>query len=219
MINFPLLLESLPTLLKASLVNVYIAFLAFIIGAFLSVPLALMEDSRYRLARAFSFTYCTFFRGTPMIIQIMFAFYALPQLGVDIPPLASVIFAIGINSAAYLSQVIRSGLRGISKKQFRAAKALGLSSWQAYRYVLFPQCLKNIFPSLGSEIITLLKDSSLASVVGVLEVVKLGAVIRGRTFEAFTVLFAVALVYLFLTSLLTFLIKIAEKRAEKPCSL
>jgi polar amino acid transport system permease protein len=219
MINWTLLIESLPGLLKGALVNINIAFFSLILGSILSIFLALMEESKRLILRRFSFFYSTIFRGTPMIVQIMFVFYGLPQLGIHLSPLVSVILAIGLNSAAYLSQVIRSGLKGISKMQYHSAKSLGMTTWQSYRYIIFPQCIRNILPALGNEGVTLLKDSSLASVVGVVEIVKLGAIIRGRTFEAFTVLLAVALVYLLMTTLLSLFIKTLEKRSEKPCSL
>ena len=219
MINWTLLFGSLPDLLVCAGINIYIALCAVLIGSILGLCLALMEGSSSVLLKGAAIGYNTFFRGTPMIVQIMFVFYALPQLGVNMSPLTSVIAAIGLNSAAYLSQVLRSGFKSVPAKQMAAARSLGLSAQQAYRHVIIPQCLRNIFPALGNECITLLKDSSLASVVGIVEIVKMGAIIRGRTFEAFTVLLAVAIVYLFLTTLLSGGMKMVEAKMEKPCSL
>lgn len=219
MINWPLLIQSMPALLQGCLVNLQITFGACLIGFCGGVPLAFWERSGNRMLRSFAICYSTLFRGTPMVVQIMFAYYVLPQLGLSLPPLLAVIVAIGMNSAAYLSQILRAGLESIPKTQLQAAQALGMNSFQAYRYILFPQALRNVLPALGNEGITLLKDSSLASIVGVMEIVKVGSIIRGRTFEALTVLVGVAIVYLVLVSLLTWLTKICESWSKKSCSV
>lgn len=215
--NWSLLWQSLPELLQGSVLNLFIAFWACCIGVCLSIPLALMERHSSRILKWGSLCYLTLFRGTPMIVQIMFVYYVLPQLGVTLPPLLAVIIAMGLNSAAYLSQIIYSGLEAVSAKQISAAKVLGMSRWQAYYYVILPQCFRKILPALGNETTTLLKDSSLASIVGIMELVKVGSVIRGRTFEPLTVLLGVALIYLVLVTALTFLFKQLEIRGQQAC--
>ncbi len=216
--NWLLFFQALPTLLKGCLINIEIASGSFAIGLFLSIFIALMERSSIWLIKGFALGYNILFRGTPIIIQIFFSYYILPSIGITLPPLILVILTIGLNSGAYLSQVIQSGLNSISKGQFSAAKALGMNTFQTYRYIIFPQCFRRMIPAFTNEIINLLKDSSLASVIGINEIVKTGAIIRGRTFEPFSVFLGIALIYLGMVGLLNLGIKQYERWSQKRCS-
>ncbi len=217
--NWTIFWESIPALLQGCVINVYIAFFAFIIGITLAIPLALMERSSSFTLKSIALTYNTIFRGTPMLIQIFFGYYGLPLLGVTLPPLFVVIVTIGLNSGAYCSQIILAGLSAIPKDQFYAAKALSMSSYQSYRHVILPQCFRKMIPAGANEMINLLKDSSLASIVGIHEIVKVGTLIRGRTYETFAIFLGTAIIYISLTSLLSLCTKKAEKWSEKPCSV
>ncbi len=219
MINWELLIETLPDLCRGVIINLEITVVGLALGFVGGVPIAFGEASPNRGIRAVAITYCTLIRGTPMMVQILCVFYLLPQAGVVLPPLVAVMLTVGANSAAYMAQIIRAGLEAIPKTQKEAAYALGLSPIQTYRYVIFPQWVRTMLPALGNEGISLLKDSSLASVVGVMEIVKVGAVIRGRTFETFTVFLGMALVFLVLSIGISVFIKFLEKRGQVPCSL
>ena len=150
-----------------------------------------------------------------MLVQIFFIFYVLPQIGVHIPALWSAVLAIGLNSSAYISQIVLSGINAVPKGQLEAAKTLGMTEWQTVRHVLLPQVFRITLPSLGNEFTTLLKDSSLASVIGVMELSKQASIIRSRTYDAFTTLFTISLLYLAMTSILSLLVKILEKRMHR----
>ena len=152
-----------------------------------------------------------------MLVQMMFLFYVAPQLGIWLSPIMAAIVAMGMNSSAYLSQIIRVGFQSIDPIECQAARGLGMSRWQLLKQLIVPQSLRAILPALGNEATTLLKDSSLASVVGVMELTKAGALIRARTYDAFTTIFAVALVYLVLTLALAQIFHYLEKRGSKPC--
>ncbi len=212
MIDFELIYHSMPYLLQGALMSIQIAFMAAAIGLVLGVPLAFAEQSRSFVMRVFVAAYVNLFRGTPMLVQILFIYYVLPQFGVIIPPLMTATLAIGLNSSAYISQIVRSGMNAVSYGQIEAAYTLGMSSFATKRYIIFPQAMKAALPALGNELVTLVKDSSLASIIGVMELSKEGSLIRSRTYDAFSILLAVSCLYLVMTSLLSLGIALYEKR-------
>lgn len=218
MIDWNLFIHSIPSLLEGALFSVLIAFCAAFWGTIGGSLLALMQMSPYRSLHYASSTYVQFIRGTPMLVQIMFLFYASPQIGIWMSPLVVAIVAIGMNSSAYLSQIIRVGIEGVDPIELQAAKGLGMGQWQIIRHLIMPQTWRAILPALGNEGTTLLKDSSLASVVGVMELTKAGAIIRSRTYDAFTSILAVAAIYLLLTLALQHFFQRIESKGKKPCS-
>lgn len=212
MIDGQLILESLPSLISGAWVSLQIAFFATWIGLTLGIFLGFAERSRKKLLRYLATMYATLFRGTPMLVQILFVYYVLPQFGIRISPFWAATLAIGLNSGAYISQIVRSGISSVHKGQWEAAHTLGLSRWQTARYIIFPQALRIALPGLGNEWITLVKDSSLASIIGVMELSKEGSVIRSRTYDAFSILLAVSCIYLILTTTLSCIVRNLEKR-------
>lgn len=215
MIDFQLMWDSLPSLLKGALVSLQIAFIAAFIGITFGSFLGLAKTLPYRLTSGLIGLYVTLFRGTPMLVQILFVYYVLPQFGLKIPSFWAATLAIGLNSAAYISETVRSGILAIPKGQLEAAQTLGLTPLKRMRYLIFPQALRVSFPALGNELITLVKDSSLASIIGVMELSKEASIIRSRTYDAFSILLATSLIYLILTSTLAYFLKLYEKRLQK----
>lgn len=215
MIDFQLIQESLPLLLHGALVSIQIAALGALIGILGGTLLGLMQTSRSAVLRWLSTIYVTIIRGIPMLIQIMAAFYILPQLGILLPAFWVAVLAIGFNSAAYVSQIIKAGIRSIGKGQIEAGRVLGLSNMQITRFIVLPQAFRLVIPALGNEFITLIKDSALASTIGVVELTKEGIFIRGRTFDSITVFFAVACIYLIITTTLSLFINWLEKRMNQ----
>ena len=135
MIDFQLLISSLPQLLKGAMVSVQIAALSCTIGLTLGILIGLAQSSKSKILKIITGIYVTIFRGTPMLIQLLFAFFVLPQLGISIPAFWTAILAIGLNSGAYVSQIIRSGIKSVSKGQLEAAQVLGFSKFQITRYI------------------------------------------------------------------------------------
>jgi polar amino acid transport system permease protein len=212
MIDYSLILDSLPSLLHGMLITLEITVVAIGIGLILGSILALMQQTQ-----SFSYivkAYVTLFRGTPMLVQILFIYYVLPEIGISIPAFWSASLAIGLNSAAYISQTLRSGIQAVSKGQIEAAYTLGLTPLQTKLYIVFPQAFQIALPSLGNELITLMKDSSLASIIGVMELSKEASIIRSKTYDAFSILLAVSLIYLTLTATLSFLLGLYEKKGK-----
>jgi arginine/lysine/histidine transport system permease protein len=210
MIDLQLIIDYFPVLLDGLLVTLEIAGAACCIGLILGIILALMQTSNNKLFRMIVSVYVLIIRGTPMLIQIVFANLFFPQIGIS--PLWTAIIAIGLNSAAYISQVMRSGIASVGIGQMEAAKVLGFSAADTIRYIVLPQALRTTLPALGNEFVTLIKDSALASLIGVAELTKQGNYIKSRTFDAITVYCAVAILYLILTSTVTFIVGRLEKR-------
>lgn len=217
-IDWVLFLESMPSLIEGAAFSISIAACSALVGTFGGIVLALMEKSGYSVIQKVAKSYIQIIRGTPMLVQIMFLFYVCPQVGIWMSPIMAAITAMGLNSSAYLSQVIRVGVDSIDPVEWQATQGLGMNNWQTVRYLILPQTWRAILPALGNEATTLLKDSSLASVVGVMELTKAGALIRARTYDAFTSILAVAFVYFVLTLLLQQLFNLLEMRSKKPCS-
>ncbi len=217
MIDFQLLLQSLPALLQGVVVTLKIAFFGCIIGLSFGTIVALLQNY---LPKPWSFiatTYVTIIRGTPMLIQILSAYFILPQIGLNLSGTNTAILAIGLNSAAYISQIIRSGIQSIGIGQIEAAKVLGLSQMQTIRYIILPQAFMVIIPVLTNELITLTKDSSLASIIGVQELSKQGSIIRTQTYDAITIFFGVGILYLIITTIISLLLSHIEKKVKRSC--
>jgi polar amino acid transport system permease protein len=211
-IDFNLIIEYLPLLLKGLLVTLQIAAFGCCIGLVLGTILALLQTSSIAFLRILVTCYVVIIRGTPMLIQIFSAYFLLPQIGIHIPALWTAIIAIGLNSAAYISQIIRLGILSIGVGQMEAAKALGFSTTDTIRYIVLPQALRTTLPALGNEFVTLIKDSALASLIGVSELTKQANFVKSKTFDAITVYFAVAALYLLITSTVSFFVAQLEKR-------
>jgi polar amino acid transport system permease protein len=215
MIDFNLILNSIPYLLQGLKFTLAIAAIGCFIGITFGTLLAIIQTGDNRFLRGAVSLYVTLFRGTPMLIQIAFAVFVLPQLGISLPDFWAATIAIGLNSSAYLSQIIRAGISSIAKGQIEAGRVLGLTQFQITRYIVLPQAVRMVMPALGNEFITLIKDSSLASTVGVMELSKQAMMIRSRTFDAISVYFAVAIIYLLLTSTLSLFMSYLERRMNR----
>lgn len=182
------------------------------IGLVLGVIFALMRLSKNKLLHAIAVCYIEFLRGTPQMVQIMFVYFGVGMLIKNMPALAAGIIAIGLNSGAYVAEDIRSGINSVAKGQTEAARSLGLSQAKTYRYVVFPQALKNIWPALGNEFITLTKDSSLVSIIGVGELMYETGLVQTATYRGVMPLFITMCIYFVVTFILTRLLNYFERR-------
>lgn len=154
--------------------------------------------------------YITVIRGTPAVIQVMIMYFIVFANSRN-KELAAVL-SFGINSGAYVAEIVRSGIMSIDKGQFEASRSLGFNYTSTMYHIILPQAFKNILPALGNEFIVLVKETSVAAYVGIAELTYVGNLIRSRTYEAFFPLIAVALIYLVIVLLLTFLLKKLERR-------
>ena len=155
--------------------------------------------------------YVYIIRGTPTLLQLMILYYIIFK-SFNIAPIIIGILTFGINSGAYVSEIFRAGFEGIDKGQREASRTLGLNYYKTIRYVIFPQALAKIFPALGNEVITLVKETSIAGYVGIIELIKASDIISSRTYNYFFPLIVSALIYLFLTFLLSKIMKVIERK-------
>lgn len=199
------------------LVNtVVIAFFAVIIGIVIGVIVALIRNKfdrsgKMKFANSIAKAYVNIIRGTPVILQLMIIYYVIFK-SVDINIILVGVLAFGINSGAYVSEVIRAGINSISIGQSEAGYALGLNYGQVMRYIILPQAIRNILPALGNEFITLLKETSVGAYIGIIELTKASDIIASRTYDYFFPLFIIALIYLIMTLGLTKAVNKMERR-------
>ena len=176
-----------------------ITFFAIIIGIVFGLILSLIRTSHDRngswpILNALCKIYITVMRGTPAVVQLMIIYYVI-LTSVQNKILVAII-GFGLNSAAYVSEVMRSGIMSVDQGQFEAGRSLGLNYWQTMRSVIIPQAFKNILPALGNEFIVLIKETSISGYIGMMDLTKGGDIVRSITYEAYMPLFAVAIVYL-----------------------
>ena len=199
--------------------SLLIAAISTAVGLILGTLGAAAKLSRSRFLNALASVYVEVFRGTPMIMQITFAFLALPALvtlivgrPIRFNPLITGIAAISINSGAYTTELIRSGINGVDKGQFEAADTLGLTYRQKMRLVILPQAFKQILPPLVSEFITLIKDSSLLSTIGVVELMKSATTVGANYYAYLPPLTVASGIYLVMTLVISAISKLIERR-------
>lgn len=206
-------------LVEGLLNTILITIVAILIGIALGFLLALVRvahdrNGSFKILNFLAKLYVTIIRGTPMMVQLLIIYFVIFE-SVNVSKILVAIIAFGLNSAAYLCEVIRSGIMSIDRGQFEAGQSLGLSYSVMMRSIILPQALKNVLPAIGNEFIALLKETSIAGYIGLQDLTKGGDIIRSITYEPLLPLLAVALVYLTLVSLLSALVSKLERRLKK----
>ena len=196
--------------------TVVIAIFAVIIGVLLGILIALIrnyheETDKGKFLNKLAELYVTIIRGTPAVLQLMIIYYIIFRT-VDINPVLVGIIAFGINSGAYVSEIIRSGITSIDKGQKEAASSLGLTYRETMKSIILPQAIRNVLPALGNEFITLLKETSVAGYIGIVDLVKAADIIASGTYNYFFPLIIIAIIYLILTIGLSKLLTVFEKK-------
>ena len=191
-----------------------ISLFAVIIGIIIGIVIALIrtnyeKNGKMKFLNSLAKFYVNVVRGTPVILQLMIIYYVIFET-VDINIVLVGVIAFGINSGAYVSEIIRAGINSVSDGQMEAGYALGLKYGQVMRYIIFPQALKNILPALGNEFITLIKETSVGAYIGIVELTKASDIIASRTYDYFFPLFIIAIIYLILTLGLTKVVNMME---------
>jgi polar amino acid transport system permease protein len=209
-----IIISWLPQLIKGARVTIALTVLAVCAGLILSLFLALGKMSKNVLINKSCSAYIFFFRGTPLLMQLFFIYYALPMIApvltINNRFLAAFI-AYSLNSAAYCAEIIRAAIQSIDKGQFEASRALGLSYAQTMRLVIIPQSIRRLIPPVGNEFIMMLKDASLVSMIALVDITKATRNIEGSTRSALVYLPAMFL-YLVITAIFSFLFHKLEKK-------
>lgn len=198
--DFELIEQSLPYLIQGALITIEITLMAVGIGFFIGLFAGIARICRIKALRIIATIYADCIRGTPLLVQIFLIYFALPMLiHTQINPFVAAVTACAINSGAYVSEIFRAGIQAIDQGQFEAGHSLGLSWWQTMYHIILPQAFHNILPPLGNEFITMLKDSSLVSVIGFEELTRRGQLIIAQTYASFEIWMTVAALYLIMT--------------------
>lgn len=204
-----------PMILKGAWITIVVAFFSVIFGAIGGTLLAIMRLAKNAIFQGLATLYIDFIRGTPLLIQVYIIFYGLPALGIRLPALVAGIIAMSINSIAYVAEIIRAGILAVDKGQFEAAESLGMKQSLLMKEIILPQAIKNILPALGNEFVTVIKESSVLSIITVADLMFVANTIRGNTFQAFTPLIVVAIIYFVLTFTLSKILAFIEKGMKK----
>jgi len=206
--------EILPFLLKGALLTVFFSATSEVIGIIIGLVTSMIRVTRIKVLSQLAVVYVDLFRGTPLLMQIIFIYYALPYLGINLPAIVAGIVALSVNSGAYVSEIFRAGIESIDKGQTEAARSLGLSYMQAMRYVVIPQTIKRVLPPLTNEFVALIKDSSLLSVIAIAELMRTAKEMMSWKMNPSS-LTAAAIIYLIITLPLTRYVSYMEKKLKK----
>ncbi len=206
--------EILPFLLKGALLTIFFSASSEIIGIIIGLITAVIRVTKIKVLSQLAVVYVDLFRGTPLLMQIIFIYYALPYIGINLPAIVAGIVALSINSGAYVSEIFRAGIESIDKGQTEAARSLGMSYMQSLRYVVVPQTIKRVLPPLTNEFVALIKDSSLLSVIAIAELMRTAKEMMTWKLNPSS-LTAAAIIYLIITIPLTRLVSQMEKKLKK----
>ncbi|MHA8138367.1 amino acid ABC transporter permease [Lactobacillaceae bacterium Scapto_B20] len=205
--------EILPSLFSGVTVTLQIFFLTLVFSIPLGIIAGVGLTSRFRPLREVLKVYVWIMRGSPLLLQLIFVFYGLPMMpGIQIvfPRFDAALFAFILNYTAYFAEIFRGGLQSIPKGQYESARVLRLSYWQTFRKIIVPQVVKIVIPSIGNEVINLIKDSSLVYVIGIGDLLRAGNVAAARDVTLLP-LVLVAIIYLLLTAVLTYILRKVER--------
>lgn len=201
--------------IKGTLITLALAAVAVIIGSILGTVFALFKLSPNFILKALGNIYVEYVRGTPLLVQAFMVFFGTQVIGLNLSAFAAGALAMGLNSAAYVAEIIRSGINSVNYGQTEAARSLGLSKGKTMRFIILPQAIKNILPALGNEFVTVIKEGSVVSVIGVGELMFETGVVQGASFQPFFPLLITSLIYFVLTFGISRALGYAEKRMAR----
>lgn len=210
--NLDHLIANMPRLLEATLINLRLALLIVALSLVLGTVLTVLRSLKIRPINIVIDVLISFVRGTPLLIQIFLFFYALPAVGIDLGPQTAGVLAISINSAAFITEIMRGSLPTIDPGHIEAATALGLSPAMIWAFVILPQLFRKVLPSLVNEATIVVKGTALLSVITVVEVLRTAQQIGSASFRPFETLVGAALCFLALNLLVGFVGQLLERR-------
>lgn len=223
-IDFSRIWEWMPTFLEGTMVTIVLSLSTVLLGSLIGLVAVLMKQSNVKPLNWIANIYTNVVRGTPMLLQLFIWLYGFPMIGLRISGLEflggtfgtrefiTAVIALGINSGAYVSELLRGGLESVPKGQIEAGRALGMSKRETMFSIIIPQAIRIVLPGLGNEFITMIKESSIVSTVGVFDVMYTSNIIQSSTYSIFEPLIVVGVIYYILTYSLSYLMKILERR-------
>lgn len=200
---------------KGLKISVQLTIYAALIGGAIGILVALTRLTNNRVFKLVAEKYIDIIRGTPVVVQLLIIYFAIfaPIQGVSRVVVASIAF--GINSGAYVAELIRAGIQAVDKGQMEAARSLGLNYSQSMYHVIMPQAVKNILPGMGNEVISLWKETAIAGFIGLEDLMRGAEIVRARTFSNYTPYLVIALIYFYITALMTAMLGKLERRLGK----
>ena len=207
-------LTYLPYLLQGAIITIEIAAIGVIFGSILGILVGLGRVSRNPLLTQISRFYIWVIRGTPLLLQLFVIHFAIPSAfpALTLPPFVSACIALSLNAAAYIAEIARGAIESIDKGQMEAARSLGLSGGQSMRRIIIPQAFRRMLPPLGNEFIALIKESSLVSTIALYDLLRTGQQIISSTYRYSEVFLLVGLIYLLLTTVMSYIVRKIEKK-------
>lgn len=204
-----------PALLEGAATTLWLCVIGMVLGFMLGVLIHLMANGRSRIAVGFARVYVSFFRGTPMLAQLLLLFYLPSALGLDVPPMVAAAIALALNTAAYQSQILSSGFAAISKGQMEAASVFGIGKYNTLLHIQLPQVMRLTSPALISELIDVIKVSAVVSVISITDLMRVSQQLVSQTYRPLEVYLVAGLFYLALTSVLSVLGGLLERRWQE----
>ncbi|MDR5588475.1 MULTISPECIES: amino acid ABC transporter permease [Clostridium] len=213
--NFTFLEKYYGYFLSGAEITIVLAFFAVLFGTIMGLGLTLLRRSKFKILRMIGTVYVEFVRGTPLLVQIYIIYIGLPKLlGIDLSDITTGAIALALNSSAYVSEIIRAGIEAVDKGQMEAARSLGMNQKTAMFNIIIPQAFKNILPALGNEFISVIKESSMVSVIGVAELMYNANTVKGNTALGLEPVIVAAVVYFIITFTLTRALGYVERRMK-----
>lgn len=213
-LNFYPVLEFFPNFMRGVATTIVFSITTILIGAVFGFGMALLRMSRNKALSSIANFYISFVRGTPLLIQLYIFAYGIPTLfpSLNIGIYTSGVIALGLNSTAYVAEIYRSGIQAVDPGQMEAARSMGFSRSFAMRKIVFPQAFKNIIPAIGNEFVTVVKESSVVSILGIYDITRVSDLVKASTLKVFESLIIAALLYFIITTILTYFVNKIEKR-------
>lgn len=209
---FSIALYYAPLFLPGIEATLQLSILSILFGTMFGLIINLMKMTHIRLFCGIADCYVALIRGTPLLLQLFFIYYGLPQIGITIDSVSSAALGLALHNGAYISEIFRGAIQSIDPGQNEAARAIGMNRLQAFRHVIFPQAFKNAVPALGNQFLLAIKDSSLASIITIAEIMTKAREFVAATYSVFPIYTDAAIFYMVLTYSLSRLLKLLEKK-------
>jgi len=202
-LDFTVVLPRLPLFIQGAFMTVQLTFFAIVFGTMIGLVVALAKIIKFPIVNFIAGIYTWVFRGIPLLVQLVLIYYGLPSLGIEFTAYQAAAIGLSLCGGAYIAEIIRAGIQSIDKGQMEAAHSLGMSWSQAMFKIIIPQAYRRLIPPMGNEFITLLKDTSLVSVISMVELLRTATIHASSSFKPFEMYITAALIYLLLTTFFT----------------
>ena len=211
-LDFSLIMQKMPNLLRGAETTLLYSLISLVLGVILGIIIALMRDSTHKVLSSISWFYIWIFRGTPLMVQLFIIYYGFSQFDIVMSPFTAGIFGLTLNNASYISEIVRSGIKGVDSGEREAAKALGMSYPLEMIRIVAPQATLLCLLPMVNQFISTIKNSSILSVITIAELTREGQIIANSSFRYFEVYITIGVLYLLMTSLCMILASWLERK-------